>query len=89
MITYITLFKNEETVSDNEEISETLHNFFSEVVTNLPQYDDPTVNVEDIEDPVARAVGNMRIIQISKKIIETQITLFTLRKFQRKKLRRN
>ena len=54
----ITLVDNEETVSDNEEISETLNNFFSDVVTNLnlPQYDDPTVNVEDIEDPVARPV---------------------------------
>ena len=54
----ITLVENEETVSDNKEISETLNNFFSEVVTNLnlPQYNDPTVNVEDIEDQVARAV---------------------------------
>ena len=51
----ITLVENEETVSDNKEISETLNNFFSEVVTNLAQYDDPTVNIEDIEDPVARA----------------------------------
>ena len=54
----ITLVENKETVSDNREISETLNNFFSEVVTNLnlPQYNDPTVNVEDIEDQVARAV---------------------------------
>ena len=53
----ITLVENEETVSDKE-ISETLNNFFSEVVTNLnlPQYHDPTVNVDDIEDPVARTV---------------------------------
>ena len=54
----ITLVENEETASDNKEISETLNNFFSEVVTNLnlPQYNDPTVNVEDIEDQIARAV---------------------------------
>ena len=54
----ITLAENEETVSDNKEISGTLNNFFSEVVTSLDllQYVDPTVNVEDIEDPVARAV---------------------------------
>ena len=54
----ITLVENEETVSDNKEISETLNNFFSEVVANLnlPQYDDPSENVEYIEDPVARAV---------------------------------
>ena len=54
----ITLVENEETVSDNKEISETLNNFFSEVVTNLnlPQYHNPTVNVDDIEDPVARTI---------------------------------
>ena len=54
----ITLVQNEETVSENKETSETLSNFFSEVVTNLnlPQYYDPTVNVEDIEGPDARAV---------------------------------
>ena len=52
------MFKIEETISDNKEISETLSNFISEVVTNLnlPHYDDPTVNVEFIKDPVARAV---------------------------------
>ena len=45
-------------MSDNKEIYETLNNFFSEVVTklNLSQLDDPTVKVEDIEHPVARAV---------------------------------
>ena len=54
----ITLVQNEETISDNKEISETLSNFFSEVVTNLnlPHYDDPTVNIEFMDDPVARAV---------------------------------
>ena len=82
----ITLVENEETVSDNKEISETLNNFFSEVVINLnlPQYDDPTVNVEDIDDLVARQSKNIRIIHVSdlsKRIIETQIILFTLRKF--------
>ena len=82
----ITLVKNEETFSDNKEISETLNNFFSEVVINLnlPQYDDPTVNVEDIDDLAARQSKNIRIIHasdLSKRIIETQIILFTLRKF--------
>ena len=82
----ITLVKNEETFSDNKEISETLNNLFSEVVINLnlPQYDDPTVNVEDIDDLAARQSKNIRIIHVSdlsKRIIETQIILFTLRKF--------
>ena len=63
----ITLVKNEETFSDNKEISETLNNFFSEVVINLnlPQYDDPTVNVEDIDDLVARQSKYIRIIHVS------------------------
>ena len=58
----ITLVENEETVSD---IAETLNNFFSEVVTNLnlSQYDDPTVNFEAIEDPVAT------VSDLSKRII--------------------
>ena len=61
----ITLAEDEETVSDNKEISETLNNFFSEVVTNLnlSQYDNPTVNVEDIANPVAILSG------LSKRII--------------------
>ena len=46
----ITLVENEETVSDNKEISETLNNFFAEVVTNLnlPQYHNPTVNQREL-----------------------------------------
>ena len=61
----ITLAENEETVSDNKKLSETLNNFFSEVVTNLnlSQYDNPTVNVEDIANPVAILSG------LSKRII--------------------
>ena len=86
MITYITLFKNEETVSDNEEISETLNNFFSEVVTNLPQYDGPTVNVEDIEDPVARAVENIRTIQVSKRIYRNTNNTFHFEKISAKEI---
>ena len=90
----INLVENKETVSDNKEISETLNNLFSEVVTNLnpPQYDDPAVNVEDIEDQVARAVKkymNQPSIRLSKRIIETQIIPFALRTFQRKIFRKS
>ena len=54
----ITLVENQETVSENKKISETLNSLFSEVVTNLNlrQCNDPILNVEDIEDQVARAV---------------------------------
>ena len=73
----ITLAENEETVS-NKEISETLNNFFSEAVTNLnlPQYDDPTVNAEDIEDPVSRAVNIYIYIYIYIWIGDCRISQF-------------
>ena len=80
----ITLAENEETVSDNKEISETLNNFFSEVVTSL---DLPQLKISRIR--LQEQSKNIRIIQVpdlSKRIIETQIILFTLRKFQQKKL---
>ena len=90
----ITLVENEETVSKNKEISETYNNFFSEVVANLnlPQYDDPTVNAKISRIRLQEQSKNIRIIQVldlSKRIIETQIILFTLRTFQRTKLRRS
>ena len=68
----ITLVQNEETISDNKEISETLSNFFSEVVTNLnlPHYDDPTVNIELLDDPVARAVEKYKNHQSVRLIKE-------------------
>ena len=77
---HITFAGNEETVSDKKEISETLNNFFSEVTTklNLPQYGDPTANVEDIEDPVARAVKKYKnhpsITQIKENYRNTNNT---------------
>ena len=63
----ITLVENEETVSDNKEISETLNNCFSEFATNLnlPRFDDPTVNAEDIVDPVARTVDTVNTFHFS------------------------
>ena len=90
----ITLVENEETVSKNKEISETYNSFFSEVVANLnlPQYDDPTVNAKISRIRLQEQSKNIRIIQVldlSKRIIETQIILFTLRTFQLTKLRRS
>ena len=54
----ITLIKNGETLSKNEEIAENLNNYFSCIVTNLklPSYEDPTINVENIADPVLKAL---------------------------------
>ena len=79
----ITLVENKETVSDNNEISETLNNFFSEVATNLkfPQY----VMLKISRIRLQEQSKNIRIIQVldlSKRIIETQIILFVLRTFQ-------
>ena len=69
---HITFAENKETISDKNEISETLNKFFSEVATklNLPQYGDPTVNVEDIEDPVARAIKKYKNHPSIKQIKE-------------------
>ena len=87
----VTLVENEETVSDNKEISETLNNFFAEVLTNLnlPQYHDPTVNVNDIEDPVARTVEkykNHPSIRLIKENYRNTNNTFHFENFSVKKI---
>ena len=53
----ITLIENELLLNDDEKISSTLNDFFSNVVSNLniPPYEDPSVNPEQFEDPVLKA----------------------------------
>ena len=50
----ITLIENELLLNDDEKISSTLNDFFSNVVSNLniPPYEDSSVNLEQFEDPV-------------------------------------
>ena len=55
----ITLVEDDETISENEQISESLNNFFADAIINLniPQYEDPTSNnINGIDDPVLRAI---------------------------------
>ena len=54
----IILVEDDEILSENEQISESLNNFFADVIINLniPQYEDPTSNTNGIDDPVSRAI---------------------------------
>ena len=54
----IILVEDDEIISENEQISESLNNFFADAIINLniPQYEDPTSNTDGIDDPVLRAI---------------------------------
>ena len=53
----ILLAEENGTISDNYEISEKLNSFFADIVKNLniPQYEDQSVNNNNIDDPILRA----------------------------------
>ena len=53
----ITLIENELLLNDDEEISSTLNDFFSNVVSNLniPPYQAPWVNPNQCGDPILKA----------------------------------
>ena len=53
----ILLVEENETISENDEISEKLNTFFADTVKNLniPPYEDHLVNTDDIDDPILRA----------------------------------
>ena len=50
--------EDDEIISENEQISESLNNFLVNVFINLniPQYEDTTVNTNVIDDQVLRAI---------------------------------
>ena len=52
----ILLVEENETISDNDEISEKLTNFFPDVVknSNIPRYEDHSVNADNIDDPTSK-----------------------------------
>ena len=54
----IILVEDDEILSENEQISESLNNFFADVIINLniPQYEDPTSNTNGTDDLVSRAI---------------------------------
>ena len=60
----LTLTENGETLLKNEEIAGNLDDFFSDIITNLklPSYEDPTTNVENIADPVLKAIEKYKNI---------------------------
>ena len=65
----IILVEDDEIISENEQISESLNNFFADAIKNLniPQYEDPTSNINGIDDPVLRAIGQHFPYSRSKK----------------------
>ena len=54
----ITLVEENLIIDQNEEIAKTFNDFFTKVVSNLniTQYEDPSVNFEQIEDPILRVI---------------------------------
>ena len=77
----ITLIENELLLNDDEKISSTLNDFFSNVVSNLniPPYEDPSVNPEQFEDPVLKANEKYKYHPSIKAIKEKKLNkTFTL-----------
>ena len=67
----ILLVEENETISDNDEISEKLNNFFADIVKNwnIPQYENHSVNADNIDDPILRTkekIKNHHSIQLIK-----------------------
>ena len=53
----ILLFEENETISESDEISKNLNNFFANIVKhlNIPQYENHLVNTDNIDDPILKA----------------------------------
>ena len=68
----IILVEDDEIISENEQISESLNKFFADAIINLniPQYEDPTSNTDGIDDPVLRAIEKSKN-HPSMKLIKT------------------
>ena len=54
----IILIENGNTLSEEDAVSETLNNFYSNIITNLniPEYEDTTTQVNELEDPILKAI---------------------------------
>ena len=59
----ITMVENDEDISDNDKIAETMNYFFSNVVNllDIPENNDLVKNSENIKDPVAKAINKCSI----------------------------
>ena len=68
----IILVEDDEIISENEQISESLNKFFADAIIslNIPQYEDPTSNTDGIDDPVLRAIEKSKN-HPSMKLIKT------------------
>ena len=68
----IILVEDDEIISENEQISESLNNFFSDAVINLniPQYEDPTSNTNSSDYPVPKGILKYKSYP-SVKLIKT------------------
>ena len=76
----ILLAEENGTISDNYEISEKLNSFFADIVKNLniPQYEDQSVNNDNIDDPILRAkekFKNHQSVQLIKCHYENNSTI--------------
>ena len=60
----VILVEDDKITSENEQVSESLNNYFVDVIINLniPQYKDPTFNTSAIDDPVTIALENRKTI---------------------------
>ena len=58
----MTLVENNEIISENSDIAQTLNSFFSNIVTNLkiPAYVDSNSNLENVADPIIKLILKYR-----------------------------
>ena len=62
----ILLVEENETISDNDEISGKLNNFFANIlkILNIQQFGNYSVNSDNIDDPILRAKENLKTIRV-------------------------
>ena len=75
----IILVEDDEIISEKEQISESLNNFFADAIINLniPEYEDSTSNTNGIDDPVLRAIEkykNLPSIKLIKITSENNVS---------------
>ena len=62
----ILLVEENETISDNDEISGKLNNLFANIlkILNIQQFGNYSVNSDNIDDPILRAKENLKTIRV-------------------------
>ena len=76
----IILIENGNILSEQRDVAEVLNNAFSNILTdlNIPQYNDPTINLEGIDNPILEAIENIKII-LAYKLFYQKVLLRTSR----------